>query len=136
MAVARGTVTGYGIGGSGLPIKLRVQNLAGSNITQATLSTITYSVRDMTAREDKGTGTLTIASVVYDTLQTDSTWTEDNTGYNFAWTVPASLTGFEPDGDYPRDDVPPHEFAVDLLFTPSSGEAFKVPVRVEMQATW
>lgn len=70
----------------------RITNYSASNITQASCSAITYEVTDTTAPDTiAASGTLTISSVIYDTLQTDSIWTLDSTGYNFKWIAPASL---------------------------------------------
>ena len=70
-------------------------------------------------------GTLTIANVVFDTLQTtalDPWWTADSTGYNFGWLVPATtmIVGGIP-------------YNIDLTFTPTAGaaSAFGVVFRLE-----
>ena len=78
---------------SGFTIIARVVGNAGTNITQASLSTITYSVYD-TSTGTVVTGhnavALTISTVVFDTLQTDAVWTFDATGYNYKHTVEAT----------------------------------------------
>ncbi len=94
----------------------RVTGNAGTNITQASLTSITYAVYDRSVNPVTAvnTGTLTIASVVYDTLQTtDDRWDVDTTGYNFAYTFPGTLF---PSGN--------REYRVEVKFTPTSGEAF------------
>jgi len=71
----------------------RIVALSGSNVTQASLSSISCSVYDVTggASDLVATTSVTISSAVYDTLQTnDSRWTKDSTGYNFAYTVAGS----------------------------------------------
>ena len=54
---------------------------------QANLSTITYAVYDMAdPTTATASGSVTIASAIYDTLQTNPVWT-DATGYNFLHTI-------------------------------------------------
>jgi len=64
----------------------------GTDITQAATSSITYSAWD---KADSSTtvasGTLTVSSVVYDTLQTDGRWSADATGYNFKHDIGATV---------------------------------------------
>lgn len=74
----------------------RVQ-VAGANITQATTASVTRRIYDLDGStptvdtENGGNGTaLTVASVVFDTLQTDARWTEDETGYNFRDDLPGT----------------------------------------------
>lgn len=55
-----------------------------TNLTQAVVSSITWTVYDK--RTSIGSGTLTVADVIFDALQTGTTWTAaggDSTGYNF-----------------------------------------------------
>lgn len=69
------------------PILLaRVVGMAGANITQASLNSLAY----MVVKDVAGVITtviaetsLTIADIIFDTLQTDAIWTKDSTGYNF-----------------------------------------------------
>ena len=98
----------------------RVTNISGTNITQASLSSIYYSVFDMTTSQVVVAITqLTIANVVFDTLQTASIWTIDSTGYNFRHDFPASAI---PEGD--------HEYRFEYKFTPGSGEIFWQPFKI------
>ena len=90
----------------------------GAAIVQADVSSIAYKVYDKDDTSSPSTGTLTVADVVYDTLQTDSRWT-DTTGYNFGWPAPASLF---PDGD--------RVYQVEIQVTPASGEGY--PLRFDV----
>ena len=83
----------------------------GAYITQAGIASITYAVRNA-AGTSTGTGSLTVAGVVYDTLQTGGPWTLDNTGYNFLGTIPAA--------SFPA----PGAYIVELKFTDTSGNIF------------
>lgn len=96
---------------AGAMLMARVTGNDGAAITQASLSTITYKVFDL--KTEVSTGSLTISSVVFDTLQTDARWTVDSTGYNFRWDAPASL--FTTSG---------HQYRVEIRFTPASGAIF------------
>ena len=66
----------------------RLRDSDGSLITQATVSSIAWSIYDHIAPTTVvASGTLTVADVVFDTLQVDARWTQENpldsTGYNF-----------------------------------------------------
>jgi hypothetical protein len=56
----------------------------GANLVQADISSISYQIF-YTDSDTAHTGetSLTVSTVVYDTLQTDARWTVDSTGYNF-----------------------------------------------------
>lgn len=77
------TVTGCVAEDSTFAVMLRLQ-VDGVNATQSVLSAITWKAWD---EQNTGTvhasGTLTVSSVVFDTLQTDGRWSADATGYNF-----------------------------------------------------
>ena len=90
--------------GNGKVITARVQTPAGTNLTQAAVTTIR-----ITAERDGHTltGSTTLStSTVYDTVQgsslSDSRWTKDTTGYNFRHEVPAS---YFPTAGYYRINV-------------------------------
>lgn len=96
----------------------RVVGVAGTAITQATVSAIGCKVFDLTGDTPDtavATPTVVVASSVFDTLQTDARWTKDATGYNFRYTLAASV--FTTGG---------HRYLVEFKFTPSSGEVFWV----------
>lgn len=91
----------------------RLVNLAGDYVTQASLSSIACNVYDETTRAKTliASPTVTISSAVYDTLQTsDDRWTEDSTGYNFAFTLDGG-TCFPLGG---------RQYRVEFVFTASS----------------
>ena len=106
---------------SGATCMARVVGQAGTAVTQASLTSIAYKVFDLdgaTPDTATATGTLTVATAVYDTLQTsDSRWTVDTTGWNFLDTVAAASANL-PTGD--------HRYRVEYVFTPASGQTFRV----------
>ena len=71
----------------------RIFDSAGVDIQQAGIDTVTYYVYDETGTLVGTSSTLTVATVVFDTLQTGAPWTKDTTGYNFKWTMSPTLTG-------------------------------------------
>jgi hypothetical protein len=101
------------LAGSGTVLLDRVVGSDGNNYTQAALTSITCAVTDITTGTPVAviTPTVTIASVVYDTLQTGNLWrNRDATGYNFAHAMP--ITAFP---------TASHVYKVIYMFTPVSG---------------
>jgi len=86
----------------------------GNCAKQADLSSITLKVFDISIDPPTEilSATLTISSVIFDSLQTDATWVPvvDSTGYNFRYIVPT--TAF-PTGD--------HKYRVEVKFTTTGG---------------
>ncbi len=108
---------------SGAYLMSRILGSDGAAIQQADVSSIAYSVYDMDDTSSPSTGSLTVANVVYDTLQTDARWTKDSTGYNFGWAAGASLFA---GGD--------KVYTVEVAFTPASGEVYHVVFQVRTRA--
>lgn len=104
----------------------RIVGWSGSAITQADVSTATYTVysvdaqdpTDRTADEDHEAAAVAVASVIYDTLQTDSVWTVDATGYNFRHTVPITTDA--------AFATPHRQYVVEYTLSPTSGEPIVV----------
>lgn len=110
-------------GSTGVTLLARIVGNDGELVTQASITSIAYTVWDLTTDESVATSTsLTVATVVFDSLQTDAVWTkdtadepgpDDRAGYNFKATIPAAT--ITPDGD---------RFQIDVKFTPASGQPF------------
>lgn len=111
---------------SGVTLMARIVGWTAEPITRATLSTIDYAVKNLDDADIAVvTGTLTIASVIYDDLQTDARWTKDSEelpgpdgrwGYNFLTTLAATI--FPTGGE---------RYQADVRMTPVTGEPFVVP---------
>ena len=151
MAGSLGTVTGVGILRSGVTCMARIRGQTGQLITRASLSTITYAVRNLTsATTITSAQSLTISSVVYDDLQVDDPrWDRDNEehpgpdevwGYNFLATIAAShftgVTVADDEGVLAPNAVTPHKFQVAITFTPASGQPFVQPFEFMAIPVW
>lgn len=116
--MSAGVIKGTVIEDGGATMLARVVGHSGAAITQASLTSISYKVFDLDGTTPDTailSGTATVSSVVFDTLQTDSRWSEDSTGFNFAHAL--AVTAF-PSGD--------HRHRIEYLFTPASGAVFFV----------
>ena len=98
----------------GASLMARVVGNAGANIVQADITSIARNVY-VGSTLSVGPTAMTVATVVFDTLQTDARWGEDSTGYNFRDDVAATVFA---DGDV--------IYRIEYSFTPASGEVFWV----------
>ena len=80
---------------------------------QANVTTITYSLRNPTSEAEISSGSLTVATVIYDTEQHAPYWTRGERGYNFRWDVPNTLL---------TSDLT--EYRLELTFTLSGEPSF------------
>ncbi len=111
---------------AGLRIMARLRGNTGSLIVQADFTAIAASVWPFRAPTSPtlDASALTVASVVFDTLQTtsdDARWTKDSTGYNFAYTIPASA--------FPDPGV----HRVEVIFNPASGDDWPLVYLVDVE---
>lgn len=106
---------------SGASFMARVVGNDAANITQASITGITCKVFDSSGTS-VATPSITVANVVFDTLQTDARWTVDGTGYNFLHAMPDTV--FTTGGE---------TYTVEYMFDPASGSDFpcvyEVPAR-------
>ncbi len=108
----------------------RVVGADGANITQADIASGVYSIYllndqdadSRTAVTNHSAVALVVADVFFDTLQTDSIWTKDATGYNFKHTPAISA-----DAAFAIAD---RAYLVEYTLTPSSGEVIFIRFRV------
>ena len=100
---------------------------AVASFVQAALSTIVRKIFDAsttTPSEATDTATLTIASTVFDALQTDGVWTEDATGYNFSDTIAGA--------DLPNG----RRYRVEYKLTTTGGSVFFIVYEITARETW
>lgn len=109
--------------GSTFAVMYRVL-VAGENMVQADVYTVEYAVyNDDTREEVLALTDLTVADVVFDTLQTDDRWTTDTDGYNFRHDVSHSLLT-DPDVTY----------RIEYKITLDGGSEFYLsPIRVRLE---
>jgi hypothetical protein len=104
---------------SGYTVLARILGHDGAAVQTADITSIAWSIAE---RSDPDTvvasGTLVVSDTIYNTLQTsDSRWTEDATGFNFA-DAQASTT--VPDGN--------KTYHLRYTFTPASGSTYIFPI--------
>lgn len=96
----------------------------GIPLVQTDLSAISYRTFDLSTNLEVGASeNLTIANVIFDTLQTptlDPRWTIDSTGFNFKFAHPASK---RPEGD--------RKYRAEVLFVPLAGDSYPVVFEIE-----
>ena len=110
----------------------RVVGGDGQPIVQADVSSAEYSVyllddQDSDARTAI-TGhagvALTVANVIFNSLQTDSLWTVDTTGYNFRYVLDVSAN--------PAFAVAGRRYLVEFALTPATGQVILVRFRINV----
>ena len=105
---------------SGLTCMARIQGADTSYITQATTSAITVAVFKNANAVATYTASLTVADVVYDSLQTDARWSKDSTGYNWRFPVVASVF-----------DAGDATYRLEFKFTPTTGSQYWVIYEID-----
>jgi hypothetical protein len=107
----------------------RIVGSGGVNITQADIATIRYSVYLLDDQDPDNrtpvTGhsqiTLPVYQVVFNSLQTDPTWTVDATGYNFRHVLDVSA--------HPAFAVAGRKYLIEYVLTPLTGQVILVRFR-------
>jgi hypothetical protein len=101
---------------------MRLRFSDGTLVTKAALSSITFTVKDTADLSQTGTGTLTVNTVISDTLSTVG-WEEDVVGWNFSASLAPSY--------FPEADK---LYVVEYTITPASGYAQTVSTYVRTLA--
>lgn len=115
-----------------LPLMARVYGNDGNVLTQAAVTSIAYSVylldeRDKDSRtvvSGHSAASVTVASAIFDTLQTDEFWTADTTGYNFKHRPSIATNDIF--------TVAGRKYLVEYTITLTSGERIRVRFRVNV----
>jgi len=98
----------------------RIKSRSGEYISQSTISTIAWTLTDVSDGPNSGTtvasSTFTVSAVVFNSLQTDAFWTKDTTGYNFRGIITATNIPTTYSGD---------RLQADVKFTMTSGEVLR-----------
>lgn len=101
----------------------------GSYLVQADVNTVKYEVWDLDASPAAKVtgGTLSKASVIFDTLELDYHWSEevDQTGYNVRWVCPG--TNFPTAGK---------TYRVTIMITDTGGNIIPLPFEIETEKTY
>ena len=88
----------------------------GTNIAQADVTGITYSVSEsVTGTEIVASTVLTVSAVVFDALQTTAIWTVDSTGFNFRHRIAETVF-----------TTPGILYRIEYLFDPAAADDFWV----------
>jgi len=118
-------------GGSAI-LMARVVDVDAGVIVQADITSIAYSVyllddsdpTSRTAVTGHAAVALVVANTIYDTLQTDASWTADTTGYNFRHVVNRSTA--EAFGTSGRN------YLVEHTLTPAAGQIILLQFRINV----
>jgi hypothetical protein len=110
----------------------RIVGSNGVNITQADIATIRYSVYMLDDQNPDArtpvTGhsqvTLLVYSIVFNSLQTDATWTVDAVGYNFRHILDVAAN--------PAFPVAGRRYLIEYALTPLSGQVILVRYRINV----
>jgi hypothetical protein len=110
----------------------RIVGATGINITQADIATIRYSVYLLDDQNPDSrtsvTGhsqiTLPVYQVVYNSLQTDATWTVDAVGYNFRHVLDVA--------NYPAFAVAGRRCLIEYTLTPLTGQPILLRYRINV----
>lgn len=129
MAVAQDTYAD-GFKNGSVTNMARVTGADAADIVQADISSAVYSIHllddqapdSRTAVTGHAAASLTVADIIFDTLQTDDRWTEDSTGYNFRHTVDISSNQ--------AFAVAGRRYLVEYTLTPASGQKIILRFRV------
>ncbi len=110
----------------------RIVGADGGNITQADIATIHYSIYllddqdpdSRTAVTGHSQVTLPVYQVIFNSLQTDATWTVDAIGYNFRHVLDVA--------NHPAFPFAGRRYLIEYVLTPLSGQVILVRYRMNV----
>lgn len=109
-------ILGVAIEDGGATLLARIVGNDAVNITQGSLTSITYQVfATGTTVDIAKNSSLSKTTVIFDTLQTDAVWTIDTTGYNFKYAADVL--------EFPSGNT---VYIFEIKFTPGTGQPFYV----------
>jgi len=73
--------------GQAITILAHAVNDDGNDLVQADVSSITYKIVDDETGDELDSGTLLPADIIYDELQLDQRWGQDQEGFNVEWLI-------------------------------------------------
>jgi hypothetical protein len=139
-------ITGVVAAQSGVTLLLRLRGRTGQLVTQASLASIAYAVTNLTTGAAAGSGSLAVASVIFDSLQLDARWAKDSAafpgpdgsaGYNFAAELPAALFAVSaPAVPTPYTIATPQRYQIDVVFTPATGQPWRQIFQITAQGVY
>lgn len=98
--------------GIGAVLLDRIVDASGNYITQSAISSIAVTSYDITTDTQISTGSLTVNTTVFNSLQTaDPRWIEDTLGFNSAYQLAGTY--------WPNAGI----VRLEIIFTPTSGNA-------------
>lgn len=101
----------------------RIVGLNNTKLIESDFGSISWETWYEGAEDTQvATGTLTVADVIFDSLETES-WTADGTGYNFRWDIPATVF------------ASPKRTNLSLMFTLANDDVIPFPVVAEVIRT-
>jgi hypothetical protein len=131
MAEAR-NIDGVAFKNGSATLMARIVGVAGANIQRGDIAAVHYTVfllddQDADARtaiSGHADALLAVASVVFDSLQTDPVWTIDTVGYNFRHVLDVSA--------HQAFAVAGRRYLVEYRLTPTAGQVIVVRFRINV----
>jgi hypothetical protein len=125
-------IHGVAFKNSSITLLARVTGNDGQNIALADVDSARYSVYllddddadSRTAVTGHSAATLTLADVIFDSLQTDAPWTVDSTGYNFRHVLDVSQN--------PAFAIAGRRYLVEVELIPPTGQTIIVRFQVNV----
>jgi hypothetical protein len=131
MADAR-NIDGSAFKNGSATLMARIVNATGANITQNDISSVHYCIyllddqdpdlRTVVTGHDNTV--LSVATVLFTSLQTDTLWTVDTTGYNFRHILDVAV--------HPAFSIAGRRYLIEYRIQPSSGQVILVRFRINV----
>lgn len=138
--MANQIITGVHDDNATVTLLARLTDGAGNLLQQSLVDTINYDVwqlfRDSTTpRHITGPTAVTVSGAIFDALQTDSIWSEDETGYNFKTVVPETAFPQKNQTTYPDNVLRFYRVEVRIVTDTTPVYKFTVPFELQVRST-